>query len=1220
MLRVLYLFAFVTIFSCQKKNPSSHSRPLETWAFRSVLDQNPRILTVALHEDLYVAYHVKTGALYKVWKGNVMFDGPVYTTAHGPQPISIGDSYFVNQHRNPWFALDKNGDTITTEFKYKGHRFVKGQVELMYALLNTSWPSPILMYEKIECLHSSTNQPQFERIFTTANVPSGVSIGLKTNVSSIVAQQQIKTDGQWSTHSNEEAKKGDISYVNVDGTLILKPNIETFFTIQLMPTPMIPNNNAGASVVEDEEEETNEGLVLIGQSDCKTCHNKTLKTIGPSYTDIAKKYKNTPENVSLLSSKIKTGGSGVWGNQAMTSHPDLSQEVLDKMTTYILGLYQHDAAELTTETGSIDMKPLADIKEDNLIPGSLVKIYDIKPTVQKIDDIKLPSKPKYAGILANFDNISGGDFKDLENLFFLEGKGYLKVDTSGTYIIQIWSDDGSRVTLGDKVILDNDGLHGTEYKEITMTLAKGYYAFQVDYFQGLGGKFLSFNWKRPGKKEYEVISPFNIYHTVAMRGDLQGYSLPMANVSKIPGDQFAIQDVHPSFDLFQARPDDFKPKVAGMDFLSDGRLVISTWEADGAVYIIDHVKDGDPAKMKVKKIAFGLAEPLGLKIVNDTIYVMQKQEMTCLVDVDGDDIIDEYRTLSDVWQVSANFHEFGFGLAFKDGYFYATLATAINPGGASTQPQIQDRGKVVKVNQRTGETTFIASGLRTPNGVGIGYNGELFVSDNEGDWLPSSKILHVKEGAFFGSRSVDFEGSKNKKEQPPVVWLPQDEIGNSPSTPSYINIGPFKGQMIHGEVTNGGVKRVFVEEVNGQLQGCVFRFIQGLEAGINRLCWGPNDDLYVGGIGNPGNWGQTGKLHYGLQRLKYNGKPTFEMLKVEARSNGMEITFTEPLQGTDGWRKEDFNVKQWYYLPNENYGGPKMDNRSLQIVSTTVSEDKKKVFIELKGMKENHVVYIHLLKSFVSANGNQLWSTEAWYTMNSIPKNTPGVSNKPPFVFADNMLTEDEKKDGWKTLFDGKKIEHFRNFKKQSIGKDWVIDQNAIHLNAKQNASGHWQTSDGGDIITKEVYENFELVLDWKIANCGNSGIMFNVAENEKLNYVWESGPEMQILDNTCHPDTKFPTHRAGDLYDMIECKYPSVKPAGQWNTARIVSENGEVSFWLNGHKVVEFTMHNSDWKQKIAKSKFKDMPVFGTFKKGHISLQDHGDKVWFKNIKIKKL
>ena len=164
----------------------------------------------------------------------------------------------------------------------------------------------------------------------------------------------------------------------------------------------------------------------------------------------------------------------------------------------------------------------------------------------------------------------------------------------------------------------------------------------------------------------------------------------MANVSQIPGNKSALTGVH--LPLHYRRHDPIILNQGGRYGLQkDGCLVVSTWDAAGSVWILENVQSGDPSKIKVKRIAFGLAEPLGLKIVDDTIFVMQKQELTKLVDTNGDDLIDEYHTLCDDWGVSANFHEFGFGLEYKDGYFYATLATAIQPGGASTNPQIKDR-------------------------------------------------------------------------------------------------------------------------------------------------------------------------------------------------------------------------------------------------------------------------------------------------------------------------------------------------------------------------------------------------------------------------------------------------------------------------------------------------------------------------------------------------
>lgn len=1214
----LLFILLIIVSSCKdSENTSSGKRPHDPFVFRSVLDLKPRIITMALHNDLWAAYSTEHCALYKTWKGVVYFQGSVYNTQHGPQPISIGDGYQVENFSNPWFLLKNGTDTIKAITNYKGHKFVNDQAILMYQIMPVNSSFAINIEELVEA-KSDNSGVAYERKFTVKNIPQSYKLGLKTNVSSIVVKENIKTNGEFvAIKSNEVQLKNDRISLNIEGVLFLKEG-RTDFTITYMSTPTIANtNNVEGGEDNKDNADLPYGAKLIASSDCKTCHNKSLKTVGPAYIQIAEKYENNESNKKYLVQKVKAGGSGVWGNVAMSAHGDLPESDIEQMVDYILGLSNKAKVAATEE--KIPSFPFdAQLDTNKLLPGAITKVYNLKKGTASVPVFDPKMKPRNAGIKNNFDNVDGHEFADLTDDFSLLATGYIRVEKAGEYTLEIWSDDGSKLYLHNQLLIDNDGAHGTVGKFGKVKLDKGYHPFRMEYFQGGGGKYLSLNWIKPGDERAEVIPVGNIFHSFESGEDFTGLTLPMANISQIPGNKSALTGVHPAFTLSQARPDDFEPKVAGMDFKKDGRLVVSTWDENGSVWIIENASSGDPSKMKVKRIAAGLAEPLGLKVVDDTIFVMQKQEMTKLVDVNGDDIIDEYHTLCDDWGVSANFHEFGFGLEYKDGYFYATLATAIQPGGASTNPQIPDRGKVIKVNRNTGKLEFIASGLRTPNGIGIGYNGEIFVADNQGDWLPSSKIVHVTNGAWFGSRSVDFEGTAKMKEKQPLVWLPQDEIGNSPSTPSYINVGPYKGQMIHGEVTHGGIKRVFVEEINGELQGCVFRFIQGLEAGVNRIKWAPDGSLYVGGIGNPGNWGHAGGKWFGLQRLTYNNKSVFEMLAVRAKSNGMEIEFTEPLAIGEGLDPKNYEIKQWYYKPTVEYGGPKLGETVLPIKSITLSEDRKKAFVELSGLKAGHVVYIRFIDGLISAPGNSMWSTEAWYTMNSL-STEKGIVNPSKEKFVDNTLTEQEKKDGWMLLFDGKKIDQFRNFKKKTIGSGWVINDNAIHLNAVKE-EGKWQAKDAGDIITNESYENFEFKYEWKITNCGNSGVIFNIVEADKYDYVWHTGPEMQVLDNICHPDTRYPTHRAGDLYDLIESKFPCSKPAGQWNKAMIKSKDGKVDFYLNGYKTVSFDIRSKEWKDMIAKSKFKDMPDFGLAKGGHIALQDHGDKVWFKNIKIRKL
>jgi hypothetical protein len=218
-----------------------------------------------------------------------------------------------------------------------------------------------------------------------------------------------------------------------------------------------------------------------------------------------------------------------------------------------------------------------------------------------------------------------------------------------------------------------------------------------------------------------------------------------------------------------------------------------------------------------------------------------------------------------------------------------------------------------------------------------------------------------------------------------------------------------------------------------------------------------------------------------------------------------------------------------------------------------------------------------------------------------------------------DTLNPQEKSEGWQFLFDGQTTKGWHKYGNEPVGGAWKVIDGAIYLDTSSKVNG--RIVGGGDIVTDEEFENFDLKLQWKIAKNGNSGIMFYVHEDTmKYKAPYETGPEMQVLDNDGHPDGKIIKHRAGDLYDLISCSKETVKPVGEWNDAEIKCLNSKLDLYLNGENVVSTTLWDDNWNKMIAGSKFKQWKGFGSFKKGKICLQDHQCGVWFRNIKIRKL
>ena len=229
-----------------------------------------------------------------------------------------------------------------------------------------------------------------------------------------------------------------------------------------------------------------------------------------------------------------------------------------------------------------------------------------------------------------------------------------------------------------------------------------------------------------------------------------------------------------------------------------------------------------------------------------------------------------------------------------------------------------------------------------------------------------------------------------------------------------------------------------------------------------------------------------------------------------------------------------------------------------------------------------------------------------------------------------NNITEVEIIDGWELLFDGQCTGNFRKYGDTVIGKAWVIEDEALHLDASNKED--WQTNGGGDIVLQDFdgsireFENFHFKGEWKISERGNSGIIYLTHEDtEQYPYCWMTGLEMQVLDNGTdstegHPDAAIHKHRAGDLYDINAAPEGAAKLPGEWNQFEIIVQNGHLTQKLNGVVTVDRDLFDDAWLSDVAGSKFREFPGYGTYSKGGIALQDHGDDVWYRDLKILSL
>jgi glucose/arabinose dehydrogenase len=450
----------------------------------------------------------------------------------------------------------------------------------------------------------------------------------------------------------------------------------------------------------------------------------------------------------------------------------------------------------------------------------------------------------------------------------------------------------------------------------------------------------------------------------------------------VPDQYYELSNVKP--------PDNSALEVGGMAFNSDNSLVISTRR--GEIWTLKN--------NQWTRFASGLQEPLGL-IVGDTgeVFVMQRSELTRIVDTDNDGHADRFEKISDAFGYSGNYHEYAYGpVRDNEGNFYVTLNLSHAPdawGGPFMGAAAKYRGWCLQMTPK-GEMIPFASGLRSPNGLCMSPDGDIFATDNQGEFNVTNVLHHIQKGRFYGhpsSLSADpsFKGSPkttsveelDKMRTRPVIYFPYDRMGKSISEPRFDTtggkFGPFAGQMFLGDISNRLYMRAQLDKVDGQFQGACFPFLAHDDlVGANREAFAPDGALYVG-ITNRG-WG---KGTMGLRQIKWTGKMPFEIQKIELAKDGFNLTFTKPLDPATGEKSASYAVQHYGYKYENKYGGPEVNRTAVKDVEITLSADKKVVHLKLAEVIPLKVYEIRI-PGVKSADGNELRNNIGWYTVNRL--------------------------------------------------------------------------------------------------------------------------------------------------------------------------------------------------------------------------------------------
>jgi len=471
-----------------------------------------------------------------------------------------------------------------------------------------------------------------------------------------------------------------------------------------------------------------------------------------------------------------------------------------------------------------------------------------------------------------------------------------------------------------------------------------------------------------------------------------------ASADAAAGDYYEVTDV--------PFPEAVEGKVDGLAFLPDGRLAVACLEG-GRVILYD--PDADEWTL----FAEGLHEPLGLVAPsNEELVTMQRPELTRVTDANGDGFADRYETVSDEFGLSGNYDEFGNGPAVDGaGTFYVTLATAYGPPEEEVRGELREagldfvresavpyRGWVLKVTSE-GETTPWASGFRAPNGVAVDSEDRVFVTDQQGEWVGTSPLYHIREGEFYGFPSAlvwrdDLDPGEMSPEQldalrtRPAVEFPYGDV--AVATTGLVEdttggaFGPFDGQLFVADFAMPHVVRVMLDEVAGALQGACARAMTHGGRGGHRVAFGPDGDLWIGFTGRETNW-RGGR---GVKRISWTGETPMAVADTTLTRNGFDLRFSKPV-APETVSPDAVECERYYYAYSRAYGSDKMDRTDVSVTGVERSDDGRRVALSLSELRPG---YIHALTldGVRSADGESLSHESVYYTLNRLLDGTTG--------------------------------------------------------------------------------------------------------------------------------------------------------------------------------------------------------------------------------------